>query len=266
MHQLAKDHWRKEKATDKSTMISKLKETYKVTSLEDINMCRLQGKIIVEGHMTDSYPLHLTSTNNMQELEIDNDDEDKEDDNLDSGCLVGDFESELDNETLLKVDSIASSANVHIESSQSMSFGVERSRDIGIQRNAARYPHNDLSGLRLGDLFSDGEESVQSLNNHLETFSFQHEIELSEDDASPVFELSSILSEAHAVLTDNSYNTHDATYSHLHINAEEGFGFHEHVEYNLETVQDMFEKQSFVLNSDLNPISVEMDHREENEI
>jgi len=27
MHQLAKDHWRKEKATDKSTMISKLKET-----------------------------------------------------------------------------------------------------------------------------------------------------------------------------------------------------------------------------------------------
>jgi len=34
--------------------------------------------------MTDSYPLHLASTNNMQELEIDNDDEDKEVNNLDS--------------------------------------------------------------------------------------------------------------------------------------------------------------------------------------
>jgi len=67
-------------------------------------------------------------------------------------------------------------------------------------------------------------------------------------------------------LTDDSYNAHDATYSHLHINVDESFGIHEHVEYNLETVQDMFEEQSSVLNSDLNPISVEMDHCEVNEI
>lgn len=113
LHQLHRDHWSSVKAKDKSSILTEIKGTYKVSSLDDVNIERGESGLVVYGHKRDSafFIHHWCSEEGTQDVSDELTDPNTEEESegpCNNECIAGDFAHQIDTETQEEIDEVSS--------------------------------------------------------------------------------------------------------------------------------------------------------------